>query len=313
VQLIREQGIGVYPLTLLHPFSDFVKEGRRMAAWIFSKFFGIPLKVKYLGKEFIEMVKKPRHGYGKNLNPCIDCRILFFKRAKQYMEEVGAQFIITGEVLGERPMSQNKRSLKLIEKESGLEGAIVRPLSARLLEPSTPEKEGMVSREKLLAIEGRSRKPQIELARRYGIVDYPTPAGGCLLTDPVFSKRLQDAFTHDEDTVKDMALLKLGRHFRLLSGAKVVVGRNEKENLKIVILQNPLSYCFEVRDTPSPITMLCERKEKGDIETAASLCHRYSDCKSNKEIVDYWKGNEEKKSILAQKIKETELNSLRIS
>jgi tRNA-specific 2-thiouridylase len=312
VKLLLDQGIDMHLLTIIHPFFEFVKEGRKMAPWTFSKFFKIPLKVEYLGKEFIKLVKNPTHGYGKNLNPCIDCRILFLKKATQFMEELNAQFIVTGEVLGERPMTQNRRTMKLIEIESGLEGKIVRPLSAQLLEQTLPEREGRVNREKLLSIEGRSRKPQIQLAKMFGIENYPTPAGGCMLTDPVFSRKLDDAIRHEEDTVKDITLLKLGRHFRLPSGAKVIVGRNEKENSKIAILQRSTSYCFEVPGIPSPITLLREKKEESDIEKTASLCLRYSDSKSNDENVDCWKKVGERKSILVKKIGKQELENLRI-
>ncbi|MFN7170178.1 MAG: hypothetical protein ACK4NT_02910, partial [Candidatus Omnitrophota bacterium] len=158
----------------------------------------IPLKMVNTTEEYLKIVRSPKFGYGSNLNPCIDCRIFIFKKAKEYMREREAKFIVTGEVLGERPMSQNLRSLKLIEKEAGLEGLVLRPLSARLLEPTIPEKEGWVEREKLLNLQGRSRKPQMRLAKEWGINDYPCPAGGCLLTDPIFSQRVKDLLEHDE-------------------------------------------------------------------------------------------------------------------
>ncbi|MEW6680920.1 MAG: tRNA 4-thiouridine(8) synthase ThiI, partial [bacterium] len=172
--------------------------------------------------------------YGKNINPCIDCKIFLFKKAKAYMEEIGAKFIITGEVLGERPMSQKKDTMMLIERESGLSGIVLRPLSAKLLAKTKPEIKGWIKRENLLAISGRSRKPQIKLAEEFGIRDYPSPAGGCLLTDPGFALRMKDLMKHKPDfDLNDTPLLKIGHHFRLSPSFKLVVGRNERENMKL--------------------------------------------------------------------------------
>ena len=186
--------------------------------------FSVPLKVFNYTKQFLEIIKNPEHGYGSNLNPCIDCRISMFENAADYMREMGASFLVTGEVLGERPMSQRRDSMRVIERDSGLEGLILRPLSARLLEPTLPEREGIVDREKLLNISGRSRKPQIELAATFDMKDYPCPAGECLLTDPEFAKRMKDLLDQVQDfTINDVKLLKVGRHFRLSPKAKIAV------------------------------------------------------------------------------------------
>ena len=311
VKIMLDEGVEVHPIAFLTPFSGFTKSGRYMAPRRFSKELGMNLKVQFIGRQFVEHVKQPKHGYGKNMNPCIDCKILFFKKAKQYMEEIGAQFIITGEVLGERPMTQNKRSMKLIEIESNLKGEIVRPLSAQLLEPTIAEHKGWIKRETLLSIQGRSRKPQIKLAQEYNIVDYPTPAGGCLLTDPVFARRLQEALDYDEDSLREIAMLTFGRHFRLSGGAKVVVGRNEKENKKILALQTPSSMFLEVHTIPGPVAILLKGKDRIDREKAASICLRYSDCKENQAEVDYWK-NSEKKSVIVKKCLDTELEEIRL-
>ncbi|MCK4233329.1 hypothetical protein KAX75_02810 [candidate division WOR-3 bacterium] len=312
VKIMLELGIDVYPITYLTPFSGTIKSGCEAAPRRICEKLGIPLKVKFLGKEFIELVKNPRHGYGKNMNPCIDCRILMLRKAKKYMEEIGAEFIITGEVLGERPMTQNKKSMKLIETKSELEGKIVRPLSARLLEPTIPEQQGTVKRKNLLAIEGRSRKPQMKLAQELYISDYPTPAGGCLLTDPVFAKRIKDAFKYNEDSLREISLLKYGRHFRLTSRAKVIVGRNEKENEIILALKHPSCTCLEAYNLPSPIVLLLTTKKDDNIEKAASICLRYSDCKEEKGRVDYWQRWEEKEFINVKKMRMEEIDEIRI-
>ena len=213
------------------------------------------------------------------MNPCIDCRIFMLKRAKEYMREIGASFLFTGEVLGQRPMSQHFKAMRLIERETGLEGLILRPLSAQFLPPTIPEKEGWVDREALLALRGRSRRAQMDLAATYGIRDYPCPTGGCRLTNPQFAKRVQDAFAHDEDNVRDMLLLRYGRHFRLKSGAKVIVGRNEEENRILKGLAGVDDILLEPVRIPGSVTVLRNTDVQGDVHTAAALCARYSDAR----------------------------------
>jgi tRNA U34 2-thiouridine synthase MnmA/TrmU len=220
-----------------------------------AKEFGIPLKVMNISEEYLAVVKSPKYGYGSHLNPCIDCRIFTFRKAREYMSEIGAGFLVTGEVLGERPMSQKLCVFRIIEKETGLEGLILRPLSARLLEPSIPEKEGWVDRERLLAIQGRSRKPQIKLAEELGVADYPCPAGGCLLTDPIFSKKIKDLIEHDELSLDNLNFLKLGRYFRLTEKVKLVVGRNEDENNRIINSARPEDLIFQVVESPGPTAL----------------------------------------------------------
>jgi tRNA U34 2-thiouridine synthase MnmA/TrmU len=190
-KIVLDLGIELEALNFLTVFCTCTNKGETcLASQKAVSALGIPLKVLNVSEAYLPVVKNPKHGYGSNMNPCIDCRIFMLKKAKAYMEEIGASFIVTGEVLGERPMSQRRDSMRLIEKEAGLDGLILRPLSAKLLPASIPEKEDWVDREKLLKIQGRSRKPQIHLADHYGIRDYPCPAGGCLLTDPVFPLRL---------------------------------------------------------------------------------------------------------------------------
>lgn len=267
-KLMLDQGIEVMPITFKTPFTGVewaLKMGRSL---------GVNIRVIECYEDYMELVKKPRFGYGKNMNPCVDCKVFMLKRAKEIMERECADFVFTGEVLGQRPMSQQSAQLKLIEKESGLEGYLLRPLSAKLLEPTIAELEGKVDREKLLGIKGRGRKEQIALAKKLGFTEFAAPAGGCLLTDPEFSERLKDALEHGEE---DIALLKLGRHFRTESGAKIVVGRNEEENKRIKELAGSEDALIEILDFPGPVVLL-KKGNKEDIEIAASLALKYSDC-----------------------------------
>jgi tRNA U34 2-thiouridine synthase MnmA/TrmU len=238
-----------------------------------------------VSEEYLSVVKNPKHGYGSNMNPCIDCRIFMLRKAKAYMEESGASFIVTGEVLGQRPMSQRRDAMRLIEKEAGLEGFILRPLSAKFLPASIPENEGWIDREKLLKIQGRSRKPQIQLADHYGIRDYPCPAGGCLLTDPGFAKRMKDLLRYFPDfSLNDVHLLKVGRHFRLSSKLKLVVGRKEEENQKIRTFSEEKDILLKLFRFPGPLSLLRGEAEEREIEQAAAITARYSKAKDLKKV-----------------------------
>jgi len=284
VKLMLNQGIEVKALNFITPFCTCTRKGCRHEASRIAKEFGIKIKVIAVEEDYIEMVRNPKHGYGKNMNPCIDCRILMLKKAKKYMKEMSASFLFTGEVLGQRPMSQRREAMTLIEKEAGLEGLILRPLSAQFLEPTIPEKEGLIDREKLFGIRGRWRKPQMELAEELGIEDYQCPAGGCRLTDTQFAKRVKEAFEHDEDGIQDMNLLKYGRHFRLPSGVKVIVGRNEEENSIISKFAEEKDLLMEVVGFGSPITLLKGSRNEEDVKMAASVCVRYSNYKGKAEV-----------------------------
>jgi tRNA-specific 2-thiouridylase len=231
-KLILEQGIEISAINFTSPFCTCTPKKSGCAAVITAvrQLGNVPLRRTALGDEYLDMVQNPKHGYGSGLNSCIDCRIMKIRKAGEYMHEIGASFLFTGEVLGQRPMSQHRQAIELIDKESGLQGYILRPLSAAHFEPTNPEKEGWIDRSKLLGISGRSRKKQISLANEKGIRDYPCPAGGCLLTDKNFADRMRDYFTHTETaSMKDIPLLKVGRHFRLENGDKVIVARNEQE------------------------------------------------------------------------------------
>jgi tRNA-uridine 2-sulfurtransferase len=242
--------------------------------------FGFKVKLAHLGQRFFDIVKNPRFGHGKNMNPCIDCRLIMIDEARHYMEMTGADFIITGEVLAQRPMSQRRYSLDLVARECGLAGKLVRPLSGRLLPPTLPEKEGKIKREWLLNIEGRSRKRQMDLAAEFGLTDYPTPAGGCLLTDVNYSNRLRDLLKYNPDPeFNDLNLLRVGRHFRISPKAKLVVGRDEPENDVIESLKLPNDLILEAVDYKSPIGLLRGERSDEDIALAASMVARYSDGK----------------------------------
>jgi len=238
---------------------------------------GIDLKIINAAKDFLEVLQKPAHGYGANMNPCIDCRILFFRKSKELMEEVGASFIITGEVLGQRPMSQFRRQMNIIEKEADLDGLVLWPLSARLLAPTIPEKNGWISRERMLDIAGRSRKPQMALAKDLGINDYPCAAGGCLLTDPEFANRIRDLIKHDELDMQNIDLSKAGRYFRLSRSAKLIVGRNENENKMLSMLAKEGDYVFEPATINGPIAVGKGTFTADLQEVACRIVARYSD------------------------------------
>jgi len=247
--------------------------------------FGFKVKMMHLGEKFLEIVKNPKYGHGKNMNPCVDCRILMLREAKQFMEMSGADFLITGEVLGQRPKSQFKHSMNAVVNDAEVEGILLRPLCAKLLEPTKPELEGLVDREQLLDIQGRSRKRQIELARQFGLEEYPTPAAGCLLTDKRYSDRLRDLIGHKENiTFDDLNLLRVGRHFRLDDNNKVIVGRDEEENDKIEAYKSDHDILLEARDTGSPIVLLTGEHSQQAIEFASRLTARYCDLKNEPEV-----------------------------
>lgn len=289
-ELVRRQGIEVIAYNLKTPFGTAKKDGKSEAQQGAEQ-LKVPLVVQSFDKEYINMLRKPKHGYGKNINPCVDCKIFILKQAKKYAKEVGADFLFTGEVLGERPMSQHGQALKTIEKESGLEGKLLRPLSAKLLSETEAEKKGLIDRNKLLCISGRGRKPQMELAKEYGITVYPSPAGGCLLTCEEYAKKLSDLFEYKKRiSVADVELLRFGRHFRVNKN-KFIVGRNYAENTYLQAHKAKGDYYFELQDIVGPTTLLQGPKTKAAIETAAKLTAVYSDAKTSEAKVKYGKAN----------------------
>jgi len=287
IKLLQEQGIDTEAIFFNLPFGTGCCNLN--CTFNFSQMQGIPLKVidctsdKYL-QDYIKIIKKPRHGYGSGLNPCVDCRIFMLKIAKEYMKKIKADFIATGEVLGERPMSQHRKAMDIIEKESGLKGLLLRPLSAGLLEETIPEKKKLVDRSKLLKIKGRGRNKQIELANKYKI-DYPSPGGGCLLCEREFIKRLKNLMDVKKIDSRDLKLLRIGRHFRFGKNI-VIVGRNENENKQLLKLKNK-EYYLEVPGCGSPTTLIIGKSSKEILKKAAELTARYSDNRSKNIKVMY--------------------------
>jgi len=278
-RLLQDQGIELLAISFRTPFFDSQKAQRAAAQ------LRVSLRIMDISEEHLQLVRNPRYGYGRNMNPCIDCHILMLRRAGQLLEREDFDFIFTGEVLGQRPMSQNKQVLGMVARDSGYEGLILRPLSAKLLPETIPEREGKVDRGKLLDIRGRSRKSQLELAKRYGIGDFPDPAGGCVLTDPGFSRRLRDLLAHqDEVQIRDIDLLRVGRHFRLDESTKVIIGRHKEENERILELVQEADVIIRVMDYPGPIALIPRGSSDSSIEIAASLCVRYSDAPNDKPI-----------------------------
>lgn len=292
IKAITEQGIEIIALNFFSPFCRCERsKGCGSLIKTMADQLGVKLKVVSVGQDYLDMIQNPDHGYGKNFNPCIDCRIFKFRKAKEIMEEEGASFVITGEVLGQRPMSQHRQALATIERESGLEGLILRPLSAKLFSPTIAEEQGWVKREDLLNISGRTRKPQIKLALDWGIKDYPCPAGGCLLTDSNFCKRLKDLIKHEEININNTEFLKLGRHFRLSPKFKLIVGRDENENQRIMNLAQEGDFCFEPKNLSGPTGI-----GRGEFDQSMKIL--------SSQIIARYTSQEEKVDVLVKDVSE---------
>lgn len=238
---------------------------------------GIPLKVVRFDEDFLNLVKNPQHGYGSAMNPCVDCKIYQLRKAKAYMEEIGADFVFTGEVLGQRPMSQLTHSLKTIEMQSGLDGYLLRPLSAKLLPPTLVEQQGKIDREKLFAFSGRGRSELLALGREHGILDFIPTGGGCLLTDKNFENRLKDIFKYGFQDLNEIVLLSSGRHFRVSPAHKIIAGRDDPENAKILYYANDTDLVFRFPEHPGPTVILTGKDpDPATIATAAAIVRRFS-------------------------------------
>lgn len=256
VKIIQRERIEVVALHFIIPFCRYKDLDREL--FLVERqavALSVELKTVILGEDYLEVVKRPKYGYGKNLNPCIDCRIFMLRRAKEIMAQTNASFVVTGEVAGQRPMSQKKAVFPKLDKESGLTGLILRPLSAKLLVPTIAEDKGWVRRENLLDIYGRSRVRQKKLADDLGIKEFLQPAGGCLLTESSFCNRVEDLLEKGEFTCDNVELLKFGRHFRLTTFFKLIVGRDEPENDKLRKSIKPKDLYFEPRDLPGPFAV----------------------------------------------------------
>jgi tRNA U34 2-thiouridine synthase MnmA/TrmU len=277
--VLRAQGIEVTFICFVTPFYGPAK-AREAAAQL-----GLPLKEVDLTEKFEPLLYEPPHGFGKGHNPCIDCHALMIREAGAMMTAEGFDFVFTGEVLGQRPMSQNRGSLNVVARESGLEELLLRPLSAKLLKTTRPELEGWVDRERLLNLSGRGRTRQIALAAEYGITRYPAPAGGCLLTDPHYAQRIKELLRHQErPSRRDLEILKWGRHLRLPGGAKAVVGRTQRDNEAILGLKLPEDHCLRVEDYPGPIVLVIGGMADADRQEASGLAAAYSDAATGVQV-----------------------------
>jgi tRNA U34 2-thiouridine synthase MnmA/TrmU len=275
--LMLRQGVPVHGLTFVSLFTASRSPDRsKLQSVRAAEMLGVPIKVVHWSREFLDLVKTPEHGYGSNMNPCIDCRMRVLQKARDLMPELGCDFVVTGEVLGERPMSQRRQPMDMIQARSGLKGLLLRPLSAQLLPPTVPEERGWVDRSRLMAIQGRCRKPQMELAKELGITEYPTPAGGCLLTDPAFAVRFRDLLDHQPGfDLGDAHLLKVGRHFRLTADARCIVGRDHAENRTIRTFARAGDLLMEARDFKGPLALLRGRFGQAEVALAAAITVRY--------------------------------------
>jgi len=291
VKVILDQGIQVEALNFTSPFCTCTSSknqsvGCKSEAVRVAQEFNIPIKVLHKGVEYLEIVRAAKHGYGKAMNPCIDCRIFLLRKAREYMAESGADFVITGEVLGQRPMSQRRETLRIIERESGLEGLLLRPLSARHFPPTIPEQQGWVDREKLLAMQGRSRKPQMQLAADLDVKNYPCPAGGCLLTETSFVPKVQDIFAHaDQLNLRDFRLLKLGRHFRIGPRSKVIIARDEAENSLLAASVQPGETVMHWLEGGSPAGLVMGDTPDEGITIAAKILLRYTKAPADRDCL----------------------------
>ncbi|MFB5621322.1 MAG: tRNA (5-methylaminomethyl-2-thiouridylate)-methyltransferase [Candidatus Nitrosomaritimum yanchengensis] len=314
VRMMQEQGFDVSAVAIKTPFCDF-DCGRGCGFEIRERAddLNVNLKTVYLGDEYIEMLKHPKHGIGAGFNPCVDCRSMMFEAAKKHMDEIGAEFIISGEVLGQRPMSQHAPALRTIEKDTGLLGKIVRPLSAGLLPETDPEKEGLIKRENLGMIKGRTRKAQLEMAKKYGIENPPNAGGGCLLTDPAFGLRAKDLFEHIENpTINDIDMLKIGRHLRLDEETKLVVGRNKDENEMIKAIALPDDILLEARDHMGPVSILRGKNADKHISFASSVTLRYSDAPKDEQSYVLVSKDKVQDEVIANSAKEESYIKFRI-
>lgn len=314
IKLMQEQGIEVQAVNFSIDFCACIMQDGENAATKSAKMLGVPIKVVDITEEYLTVLRNPKHGYGANINPCIDCKIFMLRKAKEMMPEFGASFIITGEVLGERPMSQRLDALNIITRDSGLKGLLLRPLSAKVLEPTIPEKEGAVDRGNLLDISGRSRKPQFALAAKYGIKEYPNPAGGCLLTDPGFTNRVKDLITHDALNVSDLKLLTVGRHFRLSPSAKFTVGRDHGENEALQNLAKPEDLFFKLKDRQGPLAVLRGKYDDNIIALAAAVAAYHTKFRNEPSLdINYWKsGLRDGKTISVKPASLEEIERLRL-
>lgn len=285
-RVVMEQGVEVIGIYFSAPFWSNEKKEAEFIKRVAGE-NGLEIKVVPVGDEYVDIIQKPEYGWGKAINPCVDCKVFMLKKAKKLLREFNAQFLITGEVVGQRPMSQHKSALNYIEKHADVRGVLLRPLSAKILPETEIEKQGLVDREKLINISGRSRKIQKELADKYGIHEFTSPAGGCLLTDERFAKKLKDLFDHMEHPLmSDIEILKYGRHFRY-NNSKIIVGRDQSENELLLKNMKEDDHHFVALNCGSPDVILHGEVNDDAIEFAAKLTAAYSNSKNQEVTVKH--------------------------
>lgn len=325
-KVVLEQGVQVEGGFFVHAFfsnpsKEGVREEQAKSQFTLQKKVAAQLGIKLhfwdISEAHLKLVQAPRYGYGENMNPCIDCHIFMLNQALGYMRKENFSFLISGEVLGQRPMSQRRAALDIVEREAQVQGILLRPLSAKLLKPSLAEEKGWVDREKLFAFSGRSRKAQLALAEKLNISVYSTPAGGCLLTEKEFCRKLRDLLQSRQFSLSDVHLLKLGRHFRFNETTKIIVGRDDQENQALMALAGASDILLRLRDFAGPLTVIREGSafaSNGVIEAAARLTARYSKGKEEKKVwVDFWqKGPSVKESVLVSPAQEDLIKGMRI-
>ena len=314
-RIIRDLDIEVHALYFSQPWGCCNKVKALEAA----EHLGIKFVALQLDERYLEIIKKPKHGYGNALNPCVDCRVHMFSRAQKYMVSIGADFVFTGEVLGQRPMSQMKNSMATIEKESHLQGRLLRPLCAQYLDPTIPEQEGLVDRQRLLNLSGRSRSKQIKLAEEFGISDYIPVGGGCLLTDKNFSRRMKDSFEYGYRNFRETIALKWGRHFRISKEFKAVLGRDEEENTSLSAFAHPDDFILELPCKRGPTLVLKGINPSEEIlQLCAGLIQRFSRYKDQSSVeVEYWRCGQRSdphhiRKIQSRKVLDEELERIQI-
>jgi tRNA U34 2-thiouridine synthase MnmA/TrmU len=312
---MQKQGIEVTAITFMNHFGCDISDKSSCSKDPFaaSVKFGFKVKLSHLSDKFLKIVKNPKYGHGKNMNPCVDCRILMLREARTFMELAGADFLITGEVLGQRPMSQRRDSFPVIDKAADVKGRVVRPLCAKLLPATLPEEQGLIQRDMMYDFNGRSRKPQMALAAEFSLTEYPNPAGGCLLTEPNYSYRLKDLLAHSPDPdYKEINLLRVGRHFRFSHDCKIIVGRNRDENNALRALLAPGDSILKVEGYGSPTVTIAGTASDEALSFAASVCARYSDAGKLPEVEVAVKAGTEKFYLKVSPATDEALNRYRI-
>lgn len=310
-RLVMEQGIDVLAVQFVTPFFNYdVLQDVEAHKALMQKKYGINVRVVDISEGYLKLLHNPDHGFGKNFNPCIDCKIMMFTKAKALLKECGASFLISGEVLGQRPMSQRRDTMNVIERDSETKSLLLRPLCAQLMKETEPELQGWVDRSKLMKMSGRGRSAQIALAKGYGITDYPAPAGGCILADPILSRRIKKLYADQsileaaQVSVLDVRVLLVGRQLLLPGGGWLILGRDEKDNGRIEELAQPEDALLRMEEWPGPTALLKkagrysdENAQERDLTIAASLVVRYGRKSPDGDVerdVTCWLGNEKR-------------------